>query len=131
MSSPSCLKLEATRSGLTGIVSFGFAAELLDEARAAALFLYNVFLRLGAHLEAADESAIEPYGSIPLMLLALLKCVGWIELADGGPAIRLTSTKPAEIVTVMRACAEIDPHRVSHPVVCEVGRCLQLVPQLR
>jgi hypothetical protein len=97
------------------IVSFGFAAELLDEARAAALFLYNVFLRLGSHLEAADESAIEPYGSIPLMLLALLKDVGWIELADGGPAIRLNSTKPAEIVAVMRACAEIGCRRLVVP----------------
>lgn len=89
------------------IVSFEFAAELLNERRAAALFLYNVLLRLGAHIEAADKSAIEPYGSIPLMLFALLTDVGWIEPGDRGAAIRLTSMQPTDIVAVMRKCAEI------------------------
>jgi hypothetical protein len=89
------------------IVSFEFAAELLDETRAAALFLYNVLLRLGAHIEALDEGAIEPYGSIPFMLFALLTDVGWIEPCDAGAAIRLTSMLPTDIVAVMRKCAEI------------------------
>ena len=89
------------------IASFEFAAELLDEARAGALFLYNVLLRLGAHLEAADVSDAVPYGSIPLMLFSLLTEVGWIEPGDRGAAIRLAGTKPAEIAKVMRECAEI------------------------
>jgi hypothetical protein len=89
------------------IVSFEFAAELLNETRAAALFLYNVLLRLGVHIEAADVSEVEPYGSIPLMLFALLTDVGWIEPGDRGAAIRLAATQPTEIVAVMRECAEI------------------------
>lgn len=97
------------------IVSFEFGAELLDETRAAALFLYNVLLRLGAHIEAAAESKMEPYGSIPLMLFALLTDVGWIEPCERGAAIRLTSMQPADIVAVMRKCAEMGCRRLVVP----------------
>ncbi|MGY3586650.1 hypothetical protein ACVIGB_004291 [Bradyrhizobium sp. USDA 4341] len=89
------------------IVSFEFAAELLSGTRAAALFLYNVFLRLGSHIESADKFATEPYGPIPLMLFTMLMGLGWIEPGDRDAAIRLSSLRPDDIVAVMRICAEM------------------------
>jgi hypothetical protein len=75
--------LEELRADL---LAFGFAAELLPPNEAAALFVYNLLLRLGAHLEGRGQMT-HPYGSIPMML--------WTELARRGAATLGAASSPA------------------------------------
>jgi hypothetical protein len=90
------------------LLSFGFAADLLPPDRAAAVFLYNVFLRFGVHFEAlARGAAAAPYGSIPFVLFRLLRGLGWLDACVAPPMLlRLTSLDPQEVVGVMRRCSE-------------------------
>jgi len=62
------------------ILSFGFAADRLEERQAASVFLYNVLLRFGVHLEGKAKDNSDPYGPIPVMLYLLLRRLGWFEL---------------------------------------------------
>ena len=98
------------------ILSFGFAADLLDEQRAASVFLYNVLLRFGVHLEGKAKDGSEPYGAIPVLLYSLLQRLGWLEPTAGPDAsLCVASLVPADLVTVMRSCAAAGCHDLVEP----------------
>ena len=86
------------------LLSFGFAADLLGEHSAAAVFLYNVLLRLGVHLEGYANGVPNPYGDIPFMLYSLLRKQGWVEPDTAHPGVLcVTSLVPADLIVLMRA----------------------------
>lgn len=88
------------------LLAFGLAAELLEPSDAAAVFFYNVLLRLGVHLQGQRSGGTSPYGPIPLMLMSVLRRLGLIENGPGrSPALRFATLDPEQIVAVMRDCA--------------------------
>jgi len=89
------------------LFSFAFAKEMLDEQEAAAVFVYNVFLRLGVHAEGIAQCRTEPYGSIPTMLYSLLRELGWLSSGRkwGAPPLRVGPLAPASLIELMSACA--------------------------
>lgn len=94
--------LEESRADL---MAFGIAADALSRERAVAIFLYNVFLRLGVHVEAKADGGAAPYGPIPHLLFALLEELGWIEVDGGEGVFRLGSLRATDVLQVMRMCA--------------------------
>ncbi len=87
------------------LLAFGFAASLLPPHTAAALFLYNVLLRLGSHIEGVEQRGHHPYGAIPFLLYASLRRTGFfISPASGksGSSLRFESTAADDIVQHMR-----------------------------
>jgi hypothetical protein len=98
------------------LLSFGFAANLLEEPQAAALFLYNVLLRLGVHLQARAQGAPNPYGLVPLMLYSLLRSLGWIRPGNKSAApVQFLSLAPAELATLMRECTAHGREHLAEP----------------
>lgn len=101
------------------LLSFAFAAELLNREEAAAVFLYNVFLRLGVHAEGVTgrQTKSPPYGMIPAMLYGLLRASGWIsfEGAYATAPLRLSSLETAALVEVMLGCAAQARERLLGP----------------
>jgi hypothetical protein len=86
------------------LLSFGFAAHYLPEADAIAIFLYNVLLRFGSHLEGVDQRGCHSYGAIPFMLFGLLYRAGFVRPARGGEGDRLfviSSLEPAAVIRQM------------------------------
>jgi hypothetical protein len=89
------------------MLSFGFAADLLHVAAAAAVFLYNVLLRFGVHIQGRARGAPDPYGPIPMLLYAALSRVGWLKLGiSSSPSLSLESLVARDLVTVMRICSD-------------------------
>lgn len=60
------------------LLAFDLAAKHLNPDLAAALFLYNVMLRLSSHAEGFEYGAPNPYGAIPHMLFAHLSRSGFL-----------------------------------------------------
>ncbi|MBR0683069.1 hypothetical protein GXW74_21445 [Roseomonas eburnea] len=89
------------------LLSFAFASDLLDRQEAAAVFVYNVFLRLGVHTEGLAQAQREPYGPIPTMLYALLREFGWLVPGPKWemPPLRVGPLAPTSLVELMSACA--------------------------
>lgn len=89
--------VEEFRADMLGL---GLAAEMLDEKRASSVFLYNVLLRFGVHLEGLDRGGPAPYGSTPMLLYRGLTEVGVLGPSDDSLA-RLAAMSPSSHVEVM------------------------------
>ena len=96
--------------------AFGLAASLLNVDAAAAIFVYNVLLRLGVHVEGVQSRREAPYGAIPYLLFCVLRDVGVCELVDGATAFHWPRTEV--IQDWMGGCAE---HATRHITVPEAS----------
>lgn len=67
------IALEEVRADMHAL---GIALRTLSEAAASAVFVYNVLLRLGIHLEALAAGRAAPYGFIPYLLFRELLSAG-------------------------------------------------------
>lgn len=88
------------------LLAFGFAASLLPPHTAAAVFLYNVLLRLGSHIEGVEQRGQHPYGAIPFLLYALLRRTGFFILpasSKSGSSLRIKSIAADDIVQHMHS----------------------------
>lgn len=90
------IALEELRADLH---AFGLALTLLPAQRAAAIFVYNLMLRLGVHLQGMHQTGRAPYGLIPYLLFAALQRLG----LQGAVSGRCLSV-PA-ILEAMHRCA--------------------------
>jgi hypothetical protein len=99
------------------LLAFGLAADALAPEQAAAMMLYNLLLRVTADVEAGPESP-RPYGSIPSILLGMLKDSGWLTIAPANPRIRIASLDPRDIIMVMSWCGR---EIISNLVIPEQG----------
>lgn len=97
------------------LLSFGVALRALSAARAVAIFLYNLLLRLGVHAEAMAIAAVAPYGPIPRLLFTLLDEIGWLEADGKRGTFEVRSLDCDDILDVMRQCAEHAEARLVEP----------------
>jgi hypothetical protein len=103
--------VEEFRADLLG---FGFAARCLPAPMSASIFLYNIFLRLGVHLEAIAAGKAHPYGGIPFMLYALLREGGWLSPGRNSP-LCVRTLSASELVSVISYCHEHGGSRLLDP----------------
>ncbi|HEX8613776.1 MAG TPA: hypothetical protein VF800_21065 [Telluria sp.] len=96
--------LEELRADLN---AFGFAAQLLPAESAAQIFFYNLMLRFGVHREGLLRKKIAPYGLVPYLLFHVLHAMDFVRVGKRGGQhyLQLASTRPADVLEVMRACA--------------------------
>ncbi len=88
------------------MLSFGIAADVLDQERAVAVFLYNLLVRFAGHVEAVVGDSNPPHGSIPFMLFWLLTRQGLLACDLQAGELRLVACHLEDLVRGMRACSE-------------------------
>jgi len=105
--------------------SFGFAIESLPRHLAVQVFLYNVFLRFGVHLQGIRERGIECYGAVPLLLFHLLRKLGFasVERLQGRAVLTLESFDEEQLIDVMARCSD---HAASELTAAEMTMTDQL-----
>jgi hypothetical protein len=67
------IALEELRADLHG---FELAEELLPPEKAVSIFVYNIMLRFGVHVEGQYKNGVAPYGLVPYLLFDILRTVG-------------------------------------------------------
>jgi hypothetical protein len=95
--------LEEFRADLN---AFGFALDLLPEEQAIEIFLYNLFLRLGIHIEGKLNSNTSPYGIVPYLLFCLLLELNFISVihSNNRYTLKLNFSDVKSILDLMGAC---------------------------